>query len=187
MLNANLLPSEQKQAVYIEDTRNIVRFFAFGIIGVLSAALLTLLPFYIWFAIQTKDAERFLLAKEEAFQGLEIEATTARIAEMKDTVADVQAFLPRAPKAFQIVEVVSEDLGADATIRNLAVKNDRSISVSGFAATRNDLLDFEGRLRSSGRFQDITSPLSNIIRETDIEFSLRGTLDPAFGLWGVEK
>lgn len=46
------------------------------------------------------------------------------------------------------------------------------ISLSGNAVTRDSLVSFVSKLKESGYFKEITSPISNLLAEEDIDFLL---------------
>ncbi|MBU6415031.1 hypothetical protein KGQ34_02200, partial [Patescibacteria group bacterium] len=50
------------------------------------------------------------------------------------------------------------------------------VRISGWAETRNKFLDFKNALETGGTVRNIVSPISNIIKETNLQFSLDGTV-----------
>jgi hypothetical protein len=48
----------------------------------------------------------------------------------------------------------------------------RSMSVSGIAQTREDLVGFVKKLQDSGFFSDVVSPISDLAKDKDISFSI---------------
>ena len=56
------------------------------------------------------------------------------------------------------------------------------ISLRGTAATREDVLTYKGSLEATGLFAHISSPLSNILQRTDIQFTFEATYQPLVDL-----
>ena len=70
---------------------------------------------------------------------------------------------------------------SNVEITALRIRSDGDIALGGRAATREALLNFEETLRSSGRFLGVDFPLSDIVRERNIQFSAHGMLNPQYG------
>ena len=62
------------------------------------------------------------------------------------------------------------------SLETIIVRPDGMLNISGRAATRRDLLDFEKRLRELNLFQDVLFPLTNIVQQRDIHFSVQARL-----------
>jgi hypothetical protein len=67
-------------------------------------------------------------------------------------------------------------------VSEFTIDETANVTITGNAATRNDLLAFEQRLRDSSRFRDLASPLANIIQEVNINFNLRGAIKENYAL-----
>ncbi len=50
------------------------------------------------------------------------------------------------------------------------------ISINGFASSRNDFLAFQQRIQTDKNFLNIDSPVSNLVNENDINFTINITL-----------
>lgn len=50
------------------------------------------------------------------------------------------------------------------------------ISINGFASSRNDFLAFQQRIQTDRNFLNIDSPVSNLVNENDINFTINITL-----------
>ena len=88
----------------------------------------------------------------------------------------------RRARASSIFSMFSDELPGGIEVLNLTVKENGDVAVSGRAATRREILQFEDALRKSGRFESLITPLSNIIRNTDLPFIIQGKLKPEFRL-----
>lgn len=52
------------------------------------------------------------------------------------------------------------------------------ISIRGVAPTRDDVLRFKDALVATALFSEVSSPLSNILQRTDVQFSFEATYPP---------
>ncbi len=53
----------------------------------------------------------------------------------------------------------------------------KTFQIKGWAKTRKELLEFQRGLENSGIFVDIQAPLSNLLKEEDIDFEFSGKLN----------
>lgn len=182
MLTTNLLPANSRRALWFEEVRQIIIFFAAGTIIILLIASSLLLPSYLPLFLERKELERKFMLEEEALQRLKVQETIVKIRSVKAAIVSLKNFVNTSGRASAILTSLLGKAGQNITITIATVRSSSEVSFRGIARTRQDLLSFEAALRNSGRFQDIASPLSNIIQETNISFVIEGKLKPAFGL-----
>ncbi|MEK7461622.1 MAG: hypothetical protein AAB586_00940 [Patescibacteria group bacterium] len=66
------------------------------------------------------------------------------------------------------------DVGIAITGFSLIKTKDKiAVSINGVAANRQSLIAFENRLRSSGDFAEVVSPISNLAKDRDIDFQIK--------------
>ena len=69
-------------------------------------------------------------------------------------------------------------------ITNLFIdQNNQRVNIYGTAKTRNELLAFKNNLTNSNVVIDLQSPLSNLLKQTDINFQFIAKLNPFFYLF----
>ncbi|MBI2640412.1 MAG: hypothetical protein HYW91_00825 [Candidatus Sungbacteria bacterium] len=182
MFTINLLPQEEKRLVRLEEARRIIRFFAGGLISVLFIGSALLAPSFLPLFLERRELERSLQLEKEAGQALNVAEATARLRAFKSALFSIKAFVQTPPRASEILEDLFRQSRDGITIVNITIKKGGDVILTGTAESRDNLLRFEKNLRDSGKFQEISSPLSNIIRETNINFTMKGKLKPAFSL-----
>jgi len=181
MLTINLLPPQQKKAVRLEEWRRLMRFFCFGAMAALAIGTILTLPSYLPLLLRRNELARSLLLEEDAAKRMAVRSTQERIRATRALIDSVGASALDAPRASPLFEEWAGDTHT-VTILNLAVRKNGDVLLNGHAASRRDLLNFEKTLRESGRFQEIAFPLSNIVREANITFTMRGVLKPQYRL-----
>lgn len=181
MLNINLLPAEEKRLVWFEESRRIVLFFALGIAAIFATSSILLLPSFLAFYLEKQELGRSIQLEEEASRRLKVSDILTASRKINLAIASIKEFSSDSSKADSLLENM---LGsADSVVlANIGIKKTGDVILSGIAPARLDLLNFEKKLRSSGIFQEIYFPLSNIIREVNINFIMQGKLNPKFGL-----
>ncbi len=182
MLTINLLPPEERKFVRYKEMRRIILFFAGGLVAVFVIGSVLISPSFLPLYLERRELERSLRLEEEAGRALKVNETFERIRRLESVISRVRNFARTPPRASEILEELSVLAGSSITLDNVTIKKGGETILTGMAPGRRDLLQFEKNLRDSDKFQEISSPLSNIVRETNVNFTLQGKLKPAYGL-----
>lgn len=182
ILSTNLLPSQEKKSLQFEEGRRTVLLFSVIATGIFLVGLVFLVPSYIPVIIQRNNLEEQLLLEEQASVQLKIGETIQRVRSIKGELGSVRTSLSEYDRASKILGQFLDTAGPGIVIGVLTVKKEGGVSITGHAGRRRDLLGFEKILRDSNLFQEISLPLSNIIRETDVPFFIQANLKPQFNL-----
>lgn len=124
---------------------------------------------------------RSLTAEDQAAGRDTTRKTISEARSVREAITEVRSSAVQPPRASAILGRFFA-AGEGISVTSLLIRRDGTLALGGHAANRTYLLGFEERLRSSGRFHEITFPLSNIVRERDIEFTVQGKLKPEYGL-----
>jgi hypothetical protein len=181
VLTTNLLPPLEEKAIEFEKMRRIVNYFALILSCALLLATVFLLSAFLPVFFEEQELERSLTIEKQASEKLKVAETLNRARALKGILSSIQEYLLH-PSAYALFKEFRDYAGSGISISTLSIKKDGSVIVSGTAELRRDLLQFEKKLRDSGRFQEISSPLSNLIRESKINFTIQGKLKPGSGL-----
>lgn len=74
--------------------------------------------------------------------------------------------------------VLSEKTPEGVFLSSVEINQDtKTLSITGFAANRASFLDFKNSLENDPLFTNIESPVGNILKQKDIDFTLRITLN----------
>ncbi len=181
MLTTNLLPEQEKKAIWLEESRRLILFFTGFVVVELVIVSFLLLPAYLPLVMQRRGLEESLRLEEEAAEHFQVKKT---LVALRETVAEINLLKAQTLAPAKASEILDQFLssGSGITIAFFGIKSDGEVVLNGTAAARKDLLQFEKTLRESNKFEDITSPLSNIIRENNINFSIRGKLKSLYRL-----
>lgn len=182
MRTVNLLPATKQRAMHGEHTRRIVLLLSFLASAFILIALVLSAPTYLATQLKIREAENNLALETKAQQALKISETIARAQEIEKTTKRAAALLAKPPQIDRAFGFIFDIPSERININTFSVKQDGSFLISGNAPTRDDLLSFEEALRSSGRFQEISSPLSNIIKKTNLSFTIQGSVKDQYRL-----
>lgn len=178
MLTTNLLPRDEKSSIRSEENFRLVLILVVGFFLAFLVGSLLLLPSYLPFVFARKEFLRQLTVEEELTKQRNVSKIAADANNLKNRLGFLKSYLIKPARGSTLLR---DFLGASAggiTISTLSVKKDGFVLIRGEARTRSDLLRLESLLRDSGKFDTISSPLSNIIREINVNFSIEGSLKP---------
>lgn len=182
MLTINLLPLSERSRVRAEELSRMVRFFGSVLMLSFIVAAVFLSPSFLPMIFEERELERSLALLEERAENTKSREITANARSVSKTLSEVGSAFERRARVSSIFSMFSDELPSGIEVLNLTVKENGEVVVSGRAATRREILQFEDVLRKSGRFESLITPLSNIIRNTDIPFTIQGKLKPEFRL-----
>lgn len=182
MLTANLLPPEEKKMIAFAQYSRAVRFFGTVIAVVLLIGLVLLASSYMFLSAQKINLGDDLAAETDLAQKLRLRETFSDAAKIAGMLSDLHAFLNRPGHASDLVNLFFVD-APGIRVEFLSVEFGGDVTVSGRAQTRDDLLNFQKRLRDSNALDAITFPISDIIHSTNIRFTMNGKLKTGRGLY----
>lgn len=178
MLTINLLPPEAKRELRLEEWRRAVALIGAGTTAVLIVGTALLAPSYLYPALQRGELERRLAIEGQRTEAMRLDEAARQSREIETLIQAVRA--SRIGTSGRIFRTIVRETTAGIRITSFAIQNRTETTLTGVAQTREDLLAFEKTLRDSGAFEEIVSPLSDIIRDANINFSMRGKLTSAY-------
>ncbi len=177
MFNLNLLPEKEKQNIVWEKRTNQTLYFGSCIVASVFVFLILLFPSYIFLALQNDDVVRNLEIEKKAQEKLQIQTIEGRTAAIN---ADTQHIIQNNAPSFvpgNFVEHLNQLAEGHVLLTQIQYhQNGGEAHIEGWAETRNNFLDFKNILETEGGLQNIVSPINNIIKETNIQFTLSATL-----------
>ena len=168
--------------IWFEEISRIIVFFTVLAVVVLIMGSMLLLPSFFVFSSQQREFERLIKAEEEASQEIKSNDILAASKKINSSISVVKELLSGPPKATAIFANLLGTITPLIVIAGIEVKNTGGVTFTGIAPTRLELLNFEKKLRDSGLFQEISFPISNIIREANIDFVMQGKIKSRYGL-----
>ena len=159
----------------------MVVLFAALAAAILAIGLALLLPSFIAVRLAERELILSLEVEERASVRQAARDTMRKARNARETIAEFRSYAVSPVRASIILEHFFAP-GEGIRVDSLLIRRDGTASLSGYADTRTQLLHFEETLRNSNRFLAIEFPLSNIVRDLNIQFSMQGKLKPEHGL-----
>ncbi|MBI4134540.1 MAG: hypothetical protein HY471_00320 [Candidatus Sungbacteria bacterium] len=174
ILPINLLPEEARRTVRYLVWRRIAFRFGFIAAGVLVLTVVALLPAYFFVALQRGEVGRLRDIEEQDPLRPKAEAVARDVARANDAIRTLKATLTEEEPVNQLVSAILEQVPSGIYVKHVEFqRNTRRFSFAGLASHRNDILEFEKQLEKLPFVQEVVSPLSNIIRDANIEFTIQ--------------
>lgn len=171
MITLNMVPQTEKENYQTEISRRFVVFFGIGcfVIFLAFVGLLIVNYMFIYFQIGPE------------IKRLEVEKQTERArkaAEFEKQIKDVNTKLnavANAKKQIVPAMIIMEEtflaINSGSYLKNIIYdKNTSTVSIKGFAKTRNDALKIEENIKKNPLFTELNSPYSNFLKQTSIDF-----------------
>lgn len=173
----NLLPLDDQRRVALERFLRFCIVALIGLVCVFVVALAFLAPSYLYLVLQSKEMERGLQIEKEspelrraesiesAIKDLnnQVNALRGNTALLRDPAIEVDAVL-----RFRPVGISFHQFNYEAGKSGGA----GTLTILGYAGTREALLQFVDALERSGLFGKVYSPISNLLSREKVEFSL---------------
>lgn len=169
-----LISEQEKKKVNKEYVLRRAIVMAAALSGVLVVAIVGLFPSYL--LSDSRHAEA--LARSEILKISEKQEERADLsAWLKDTNNKLALLSPAldTDRPNQLFKIFIDDEVGGIKVTSLLWKKEKekvSLVVSGVADTRQDLIRFEGIINSSGKFTQVSLPVSQFAKEKEIDFQL---------------
>jgi hypothetical protein len=187
----NLLSPQEKNALRKEyRLRFFVVFFLMSFF-ILLAAIVTFLPTYFF------TVSRYDLFFTES-QSDEIQNRLSRAKEAEKTILETNKKIillksdASVPRVKDIFFEISQSKNSGIVITSLSYENNggavtkkgkdpvlAKVNIRGRSSTRETLLAFKDALTQNKQFSNIDLPISSLVKESDIDFSINTTVNPA--------
>ena len=175
----NFLPQEYKNELRFERIRRLVIVAGLALFLIIAANMILLSPLWFLFKAQEKESLRELEAIKQSQTFLRLTDIEAEITTLN---TDVREFEAQEKKLFELVPFIKSVL--DRRPRGISISsmsytavdpNKRSkaqLVISGRAKNRELLLSFTKASEADNLFKKVHSPISNLLKEADFDYSL---------------
>lgn len=174
----NLLPKTELEELKIEFTVRFLKFFGISIFVILLISAALLFVVYWGLKIQTASNEKSLEINQAGESGKkiifmeqkirEINNRTSRINQIQNSLANPL------PIFYKIISLIPEGI----VLKNLDIDFEKKeVKSSGHANLRENLITFQDNLEKSDFAKNISRPLSDLLKQKDINFTINFKLN----------
>lgn len=173
MIQFNLLPPQEKKALESDDRRRWFFLFSGWFFFFLIIFILLCLSAYFYLSILLKSQEKSIEVEENHFKTSQLSRFEGEIEQTNQKLQQIYALQRDLKRLTPVLENLANLIPDGVYLTGLSYqKNDSQITLIGQADTREQFLVFQKNLGESPRFSDLSSPISNLLRQRDINFNL---------------
>ncbi|MEK7647298.1 MAG: hypothetical protein AAB378_02920 [Patescibacteria group bacterium] len=173
----NLLPLDDQRKIALERFLRFCIVACIGLVCVFAVALAFLAPSYLYLVLQSREMERGLQIEKESPELRRAESIELAIRDLNNQVNALRgnAVLLRDPAGE--VDAVLRFQPAGISFHKFIYEANKgegagTLTILGYAGTREALLKFVDALEKSRSFGKVYSPISNLLSREKVEFSL---------------
>ncbi len=172
MINLNILPPEEKNAIASQKLRRqIVILNSYALISILTFLVL-LSSIWLFLLVQLKSIEKIFAEAQTSPQGKAFEEFKKEIGRINQSFQYFDQLRDQRVIHSVCFERLIQILPSGVRFNSVSVSQDQ-VALEGYAATRESLMLFKDSLEKSQYFEEVESPLSNFLKQRDINFSFR--------------
>jgi hypothetical protein len=176
MLNLNLLPPQEKFALRYMVRRRVVLALGMSVIAVLLLFEILLLPTVLLLVFQEVEAVRAVDGEVETQKRLGLIEEEQRLRSIVRIAESTEEALRQQERLSPVFIAAMRAVPQGVVLSGLRYRvESRELLVEGFAPTRAALLAYTVALQQETVFSGAQAPVSNLVRETNISFSVVAT------------
>lgn len=174
----NLLPQNDQENIKKERALRFLVVSGIGIFFILLSSLILLLPTYLFLIMQSMELERQLDLEQksaELYRAENIESAISDLNRQISVMRDNEKILRDPSLTIQSVvkqKPIGMTLSSFTYRKSISGDDLDTLSLSGYADTRDILLDFVEVLENDKSLEGVDSPVSNLLSKDEVEFKL---------------
>ena len=172
MLSLNLLSPGGKEAIGYTLRGRAAAALGGGLAAIVFIFAVLLLPSVFFLVFQADELAKTVGREAEA-QRHEVFVEVAKLAQASRLGGAVIRHERERLGVYPLFVSVFGDVPSGVSLSRIRLESsDRKLAIEGFAQTRSSLLEFLEHLGSNPKIASVSSPVGNLIRETNIQFSV---------------
>jgi len=179
----DLLGTDDKKLVLKEYRKRLILGYGFSLCLVFLISIISIASFYGALLIEKRSLEQTLASESAGVGAKEFDMFTDQVGQanrmIKTIVEDRQNVHSATVVLDEVLKVRPRAVRIFSFDLAKAEANTWSFKLSGKSARRQELLSFTNDLKKSALFQKVDSPFSNLIKDTNSDFSVILTVVPS--------
>jgi Tfp pilus assembly protein PilN len=167
----NFLPEENKIAIKKEYLRRLFMVASFFIFSSILIGIILLSSTFLLLKGQKEDLERQLSLSQQRLAKSEAKDTVNIVQELNKKISILENGQKNISEKSAIIKNIISRKPEKITISGFLFDKNK-ISIQGFSDRRDNMLNFINSLKQEKSFKKVESPISNLLKEKDIEFSI---------------
>ncbi|MBU1290026.1 hypothetical protein KJ756_02165 [Patescibacteria group bacterium] len=172
MIKLNLLSPEEKKEAQLTNFIHWLAFLVVPISAFLIVFILFLLGSFFSLSIMLKAQDEAIVLQRSDSRTQELLKIEERIQKTNKILDQIYLKQNKMVSWTLALIEISEIMPDAARLNNFSYrKSDNTLNLIGWAAERKDILSLEESLKESSLFDQVNSPLSNLIKQENVDFS----------------
>ncbi len=176
MIHLNLLPPGEKENLKMEKIQHGLWFWTALIAGALIFFLVMLATVYFSIISLSKTVEEDYRLIQASTQGKNLKSQQDLIRDFNLKLSQIETLQKKHKYYSTILIELTRLLPEGVRLENLTIDEKNQVILLGFAPRREEIIALKDNLEKSKKFANIENPLSNLIKQTDINFYLKFNL-----------
>lgn len=177
----NLLPTQYKAELKQEENWKLVLILGFLFLIFLISLILILFSIKAYIQGEVQSFKILTELQEKTFQTEENRLLREKINSVNQNLSKLISFYRTKTNSAEILEKISQPLSSQIYLTNVSWQKDTSrVSLSGYAPSREILLEFKRNLEEREDFTEVYFPPSNWLKPVDIDFQVSFKLGANF-------
>ncbi|MDZ7799121.1 MAG: hypothetical protein U5L76_06005 [Patescibacteria group bacterium] len=177
MIKLNLLSNQKKKELKEYKILNTFRIASYLVIVFLVLIIMSLYGVSYYLSNQVKE----ISDKNEASQNRQSQegniSYSKTISEINSDIQDIKKIQSDYIIFSDYLKDYTKIIPSDLKLTNLSVNNETNlIQIKGLAPTREVFLQFKTNLENSNLIKEIDSPISNLIKKVNVDFTISGKM-----------
>lgn len=172
----NLLPPQQKKELRLDFLNQTIVSAVVAVIFMILIGGLLLLVARDFLNINLEELERELALWQARTEIKELEDLERNIRELNKNLVFLDGRQKEQVKFSSFLEKLAKDVPMGIRFDDISIK-ESNVNIRGYVLTRDILLTFKNTLESASYVGNFNFPLSNLVKTTDINFSLSFTYE----------
>lgn len=176
----NLLPTQDQAKLRVRYYTGLASSFVFVLVGVCILGTTLLIPSYFLAETQAKSAVRALDASKESVELYQSSGVVQQVSLLKERLKILKEY-----EGVQTIPLVLAELTTripdGVRVNSISIASTGigtgTITISGTAKTRTALIGFGKKIENVRIFKGATVPISTLVSETDLDFSIPFSFD----------
>jgi len=171
MITLNLLSPDKKQSLRLTETYQTIKnlIILILLLTIITAIVLLVTKLALQNHFTRIVSESTLTIKYVSFFSQDIKEFNKQLKAVENIQSEHIAWTNF---FISFAQLVPDNIGLD----NLTI-NENKILITGFAKTRDDLIEFQNNIKNSSLFSEVTVPLENLLKKDDVDFDIKANIN----------
>lgn len=165
----NLIPPNDQYRLRRKRLKRLFSAFGFFVMAIFAIEFVMLLPSYIALRFMTADLSYAREVEERSPSSRALEERTRALVDLESQARSVLAHVRKTPSFDDMLEEVVRIAPAGIDLITMRFE-EGTLAIEGYYQRRASFLTFLGALKTNTSIKNISSPLSNLLKEIDSSF-----------------